>query len=241
MFNIGDDYVAKMNLSPNAEVLEIGCGTGVVTRALASRPSFTGRITGIDQSPPFISAAQRLAVEAGVEQRTTFQVGDVHAIDFPDAQFDAAVAHTLISHVLDPLAMLQEAARVVRPGGTVAVFDGDYASWTFASADHELAKAMEEGIIAAVVNQPRVMRDMPRLLRQAGLERTDTLAYVYADIGHGTFFPSAIEGYAPLVAREGFVPAEQVDTWLTEQRRAMNEGVFFAACNYYAYIAKRTT
>jgi hypothetical protein len=105
--------------------------------------------------------------------------------------------------------------------------------------DHALAKAMEDGIIAAVVNQPRVMRDMPRLLRQARLERVDTLAYVYADIGKGTFFPGAMEGYAPLVAREGLVSGEQVDAWLTQQRRAMEEGVFFAACSYYAYIARR--
>jgi hypothetical protein len=50
-----------------------------------------------------------------------------------------------------------------------------------------------------------------------------------------------MEGYAPLVAREGLVPAVQVEAWLTEQRRAMEEGVCFAACNYYAYIARRAT
>jgi ubiquinone/menaquinone biosynthesis C-methylase UbiE len=236
-----DAYIAKMRLSSTADVLEIGCGTGVVARAIAARPGFAGHVTGIDQSPAFIAAAQRLAAEAGVEPRTEFQVGDVHAIDSPNARFDAVVAHTVISHVLDPLAMLRDAARVVRPGGTIAVFDGDYASWTFASPDHALARAMEAGIIAAVVNQPRVMRDMPRLLREAGLERVDTLAYVYADIGKGTFFPGAMEGYAPLVAREGLVPAEQVDAWLSGQRRAMQDGVFFAACNYYAYIARRVT
>jgi ubiquinone/menaquinone biosynthesis C-methylase UbiE len=236
-----DTYIARMSLSPTADVLEIGCGTGVVTRAIAGRPDFTGHVIGIDQSPAFIAAARRLAADAGVESRTSFQVGDVHALDLPDARFDAVVAHTVISHVLDPLAMLKDAARVVRPGGTIAVFDGDYASWTFASPDHALAKAMEEGIIAAVVNQPRVMRDMPRLLRQVGLERVDTLAFVYADIGKGTFFPGAMEGYAPLVAREGLVSAEQVDAWLSGQRRAMEEGVFFAACNYYAYVARRVT
>jgi hypothetical protein len=83
------------------------------------------------------------------------------------------------------------------------------------------------------------MRDMPRLLREAKLERTDALAYVYADIGKGTFFPGAMEGYAPLVAREGLVSPDQVDAWLTLQRRSMEDGIFFAACNYYAYIAKR--
>jgi hypothetical protein len=64
---------------------------------------------------------------------------------------------------------------------------------------------------------------------------------VYADIGKGTFVPSAMEGYAPLVAQAGLDPAEQVEAWLTEQRQTMAEGIFFAACNYCAYIARRAT
>ena len=45
--------------------------------------------------------------------------------------------------------------------------------------------------------------------------------------------------YAPLVSRTGLLPEEQVDGWLAEQSRAMEEGTFFAACNYYAVFAKR--
>jgi hypothetical protein len=56
---------------------------------------------------------------------------------------------------------------------------------------------MEEALVAAVINNPRVMRDMPSLLQQAGLERVATLAYVYADIGGGHFYAGAIEAYAP--------------------------------------------
>jgi ubiquinone/menaquinone biosynthesis C-methylase UbiE len=49
-----------------------------------------------------------------------------------DGEFDIVILHTLISHADDPARVLGEARRVVRPGGTVAVFDGDYASLTFA-------------------------------------------------------------------------------------------------------------
>jgi hypothetical protein len=52
-----------------------------------------------------------------------------------------------------------------------------------------------------------------------------------------TFFLGAAESYAPLVVRSGLMPAEQVDAWLAELRRASQDGVFFAACNYLAYIA----
>jgi SAM-dependent methyltransferase len=152
---------------------------------------------------------------------------------------DAVIAHTTISHVTDPLAVLKEAARVLRLGGALAVFDGDYASWTFGYADHTVAKAMEEATLAVVVSKPRVMRDMPSLLRDAGLRLIDVNAHVYADIGQSTFFLGAAESYAPVIASLELVAPEQVDTWLAGLRRASEDGVFFAACNYYAYIATR--
>ena len=232
-------YLARLALPPDAAVLDLGCGTGVLARALAARAGAGGRLVGVDQSPVLLAAARRLAEEEGVGARLDFRRGDAHRLDLPDGGFDAAIAHTLVSHATDPLAVLREAARVVRPGGWVAVFDGDYASWTFACADPALGKAMEEAIVAAVVSKPRVMRDLPRLLPQAGLTRAATLGFVYADVGRGAFFPGAAETYAPLVARAGLLPSEAVDRWLAEQRQTMAAGTFFAACNYYAHLATR--
>ena len=87
-----------------------------MTRAIAARDGFAGTVTGVDQSPDFIAAARRLAAEDGVGERVEFVVGDAHALDLPAASFDAVVAHTLVSHVRDPLAVLAEAARVDPPG-----------------------------------------------------------------------------------------------------------------------------
>ena len=119
--------------------LELGCGTGVVTRALAGRDGFEGRVIGIEQSPVLVEVARRLAAEEGVGDRIEFRVGDIHALDLPDASVDAVVAHTTMSHVTDPRTVLDEAARVLRVGGTFAAFDGDYASWTFGYHDHDIA------------------------------------------------------------------------------------------------------
>jgi SAM-dependent methyltransferase len=232
-------YLVKMGLAPTAHVLDLGCGTGVVARALAAREGFSGRVTGIEQSPALVEVAQRLADEEGVGERTEFRVGDAHALDVADESVDAVVAHTTMSHLTDPLAVVREAARVLRVGGVFAAFDGDYASWTFGYRDHAIAKAMEDALLAAVVSKPRVMRDMPYLLRDAGLRLIDVNAHVYADIGESTFFLGAAESYAPLVARSELVPAEHVNAWLDGLRRASEAGVFFAACNYYAYLATR--
>jgi SAM-dependent methyltransferase len=234
-----DAYVAKLALAPMAHVLDLGCGTGVVTRALAGREGFSGRVIGIDQSPTLVACAQRLADDEGVAERTEFRVGDAHALNVADASMDAVVAHTTMSHLTDPLAVLKEAARVLRAGGAFAAFDGDYASWTFGYGDHAIARQMEDALLAAVVSKPRVMRDMPRLLRDAGLQLVDVEAHVYADVGQSTFFLGAAESYAPLVANSGLMPVERVDAWLAELRRASQDGVFFAACNYFAYVATR--
>ena len=93
----------------------------------------------MDQSPILIAAARRLAAEEGGDQRIEFRVGDVHHLDLGESSFDAVIAHTLLSHVADSLVVLKDAARVVRPGGNVVIFDGDFASLTFAHPDPTLA------------------------------------------------------------------------------------------------------
>ena len=229
----GEAYLALLDLPHVAAVLDLGCGTGVMARAIAAREDFAGTVTGVDQSPDFIAAAERLAAGAGIE----FLVGDAHALDLPAASFDAVVAHTLVSHVRDPLAVLAQAARVIRPGGSVAVFDGDYASLTFGASDPRLGEAMEAAFRSIIMSAPRVMRELPRLLPQARLRLTATQPHVLAEAGTSGFFLNLAETYAPLAASAGLLPTADVDAWLADQRRSAEDGTFFAACNYYAYVA----
>lgn len=233
-------YLELIDLPRAATVLDLGCGTGVVARAIAARDGFTGTVTGIDLSDDFIAAAETFAADDGVSDRVQFAVGDAHQLDFRAASFDTVVAHTLVSHVRDPLAVLAEAARVVRPGGYVAVFDGDYASLTFGCSDPRLGEAVEPALQATIMSSPRVMREIPRLLPKAGLRLIATQAHVYAEAGSSTFMLNLAETYAPLTAASaGQLSAAHVDAWLADQRRSASDGTFFAACNYYAYVARR--
>jgi ubiquinone/menaquinone biosynthesis C-methylase UbiE len=231
-------YLKLIDLPHTAAVLDIGCGTGVLTRAIAARDGFAGTVTGIDLSPHFIAVAESLAADDGVADRVEFVVADAHELPFGAASFDAVVAHTLVSHVRDPLTVLTEAARVVRPGGVVAIFDGDYASLTFGCSDPSLGQAIEPALHSMIMSAPRVMRELPRLLPRAGLRLTATQAHVYAEAGSSTFMLGLAETYAPLTASTGQLPAAHVAAWLADQRRSAADGTFFAACNYYAYIAQ---
>lgn len=235
-----DKYATRLALPPSARVLEVGCGTGATLRLLARRGDFTGKAIGVDQCRAFIDAANKFAQAENAGDRLTFQVGDAHRLGFPSATFDVVIAHTLISHVTEPTVVLSEMARVVRPGGTVVIFDGDYASLTYAFPDHNFGCQMDVALANATFNNPRIMRDLPRFLPELGLQLTAAWGDAVVEIGNGSYFKSFAETYAPYVKGAGLFPAQAVDVWLSEQRQAMKNGTFFAACNYYTYLARRT-
>lgn len=234
-----DKYAAKLALPQNARVLEVGCGTGAMMRFLARRGDFSGKAFGVDQSLPFIEAAKTFARDEDVGDRVDFRVGDAHSLEFPPATFDAVIAHTVISHVTEPATVVREMARVVRPGGTVAIFDGDYASLTYAFPDHDFGRRMDAALVSLVFNNPLVMRELLPQLPELGLAMTAAWGDAVAEIGNGSYFKSFAETYAPSVTRAGLLPAETVEAWLTAQQRSMKNGTFFASCNYYTYLTRR--
>ena len=232
-------YFDRLPLSPPCRVLALGCGTGVEVRALKRRVDPEVVVVGIDHSEALVERARTQTATEGLAQNVEYRVGDVHDLPFSDAEFDVVTLHTLISHVEDPTRVLAQTRRVLRPGGTVAIFDGDYASMTFAHPDPAIAVMMEDGLKRAMVANPRVMRDLPRLLRQADLELAAADGAGYADIGTGRFWANAAEAYASVLGRSGLLPLEVVEAWRAEQTEASVRKTFFGASVYYTYLARR--
>jgi SAM-dependent methyltransferase len=232
-------YLPRLPLPGARRILALGCGTGIEVRALRRLTRPDTAITGIDHSPALIEAARRLTTEEGLAGNVTYQVGDAHHLPYGDGQFDIITLHTLISHVDDPPQVLREARRLVRPGGTVAIFDGDYASLTFAYPDHALAKTIEEKLIQLIVANPRIMRDLPRLLHETGLELLEADGTLYANIGSSRFWVGAAESYGVLLGRSGLQPQALVDDWRAFQVRSVADNTFFGASNYYTYLTRR--
>jgi len=229
-----DDYLARLDLAPDARILDLGCGTGALARHLAGRPGFRGTVLGLDLSPALLAAAGQLAASEGVAARVAFRVGDAAATGLPDGGCDAAILHTVLSHVVDPAAVLREAARVVRPGGRVAAFDGDYAGLIFDDPDGAVPFAAHAATLCA---QPRVMRDLAPALAAAGLVLDDVRPYAYAEIGRGGYLLGLLERISAGLIRAD--DADEAQARLDRMRARHEAGRFFAAVTYYAYLAHR--
>ena len=144
----------------------MGCGTGVIARALAKRCDIKERITAIDISAHLVEMGARLASKEGVADKIDFLVGDAHSIVEPQGRFDVVIMHTLLSHVVDPATVLREAQRLLRPDGRVVVFDGDFESLTYATDAPDGGAGTDRLLGVSGHTQGRVMRMMPRLFNE---------------------------------------------------------------------------
>ncbi|MEU5591562.1 methyltransferase domain-containing protein [Streptomyces sp. NPDC020298] len=110
--------VADLGLRPGDRVLDAGCGTGRALPPLRAAVGPSGIVIGADVTPAMLEAA----VRAGRDRHGRLLLADVAALPLRPRSFDAVFAAGLIAHLPHPSENLRELARVVRPGGTLALF-----------------------------------------------------------------------------------------------------------------------
>jgi demethylmenaquinone methyltransferase/2-methoxy-6-polyprenyl-1,4-benzoquinol methylase len=111
--------VEAVQAGPDDRVLDIACGTGLVSRALVER--WGSRVVGLDQSASMLGRARaKLAEDPRLAAKVSFVEGEAENLPFADGEFDHLTFTYLLRYVDDPAATLGELARVVKPGGRVS-------------------------------------------------------------------------------------------------------------------------
>ncbi len=228
------EYTAALDLPEGAELLEVGCGTGAVCRYLATLRG-VAHVTGVDPSARFVARARELAPDAPAD----FMTGDGRALDFEDASFDAVVFHTTLCHVPEREQALAEAHRVLRPGGRLAVFDGDYATMTFARDAADPLQRCADAVLGIVVHDPWLMRGIAPLLAQAGFTGPVLRGHAYTSAGGTDYFRALLDRGADALAARGTVGAGLAEALKAEGRARMADGSFFGHIAYASAVATR--
>jgi SAM-dependent methyltransferase len=128
-----------LGLRPGQTVLDAGCGPGRITRWLGSRVAPGGHVTALDEDHGALEwAAWSLRDLAGGGTTIELWHGDVSALPFADATFDAVWCSSVLGYVDDPQAAIAELVRVTREGGKVVMVTGDAGRWLHLPISPEL-------------------------------------------------------------------------------------------------------
>jgi arsenite methyltransferase len=219
---------------PGDRVLDVGCGPGFYSRELLDRVGPEGSVTGIDQSPQMLAVAKRRSEGFG---NAAFEEGNAVALPVESGGFDRALSVQVLEYVQDFGAALAEMHRALRPGGRAVIWDVDWATVSWHSAD----PARMDRVLAVWdehLAHPSLPRSLSAGLRAAGFEdvRMEGHAFATAELSQETYGGAALPVIERYVREQG---SDDVDAWAAEQRALGERGEFYFACLQFCFSATR--
>ena len=223
---------------PGETGVDVGCGLGHLLCELARDVAPGGRIIGLDSSPEMVSASiarmKKERLTDGVEAR----LGNAVVLDVPDESADFVVVVQVYSYVQDVLRAIQEAARVLRKGGRLAVLETDWDMCIYESRDQALTRRFLDGQWRFA--HSHLPRQLHRLFCESGLTlaRCEAFPIIETQYDPGSFGASLVAIARDAAVRHGVDPAE-ADAWAADIRSRSKDGEYFFCANRFIFIATK--
>lgn len=224
-----------LQIEKGMRVADIGCGAGTAACEMAELVGPSGTVIGIDISEALVDVAKRRAARRGI--KVDLQVGDAAALPFADGSLHAYRAERVYQHLREPAPFLNEARRVLAPGGRIILIDQDWDGVLVDSHDLASTRTIARVTSSGIVNSA-VGRQYYRLLKDAGF----TNVQVYADTHISTnydeygFFP---ELWVNVIDATGALDTKTIQSWLADQQERAKNGRFFLAMTHFLGVGTR--
>jgi len=214
-----------------ARLLDVGCGTGEVARALAGLVGAHGTVVGIEPSATMLDEARRRTAEstANVE----FRSGDIARLDFDDATFDGVTCERVFQHLEAPDTAIGELVRVTKPGGRVVVIDTDWGMHAIHGADPRLTSRVVECWATNAANGWSGRR-LPGLFVGAGIREPIVVAETFTSTDGQRPTGPPFTTMAAVAERAGALSSDDARIWLAQLADAGERGQFFWAVTMFA-------
>jgi ubiquinone/menaquinone biosynthesis C-methylase UbiE len=222
-----------LRLQPGAQVLDIGCGAGADAFDIFDRVGPSGHVTGVDISEALITEAFRRAV--GRNLPITFEVGDAQVLRFLDHTFDAIRTERMLMHVPNSEQALSEMARVLRPGGRMAVHDFDWETQFCDSPYKEITRKIALSFCDGIKNG-WIGRCLPRLFGEIGM--TDVSVSFHTFTATYDFLQLLLGGHIARAVPKGVLSEHEANLWWTHLAQASALGTFLYG--FTAFIVSGT-
>jgi ubiquinone/menaquinone biosynthesis C-methylase UbiE len=211
-------------------VLDVGCGSGTDTIALAQIVGPTGRVIGIDQDAGRIAEANQRAAKAGVSAWVHHYQGDALSLPFKPGAFAVCRSERLLQHLRNPAAALTEMLRVTRAGGWIVVLETDWGTLSVDTEESEIERRVACFEAECMRQNGYAGRQVYRLFKRQGL--VEIVLEMRPDYTmHYTLMKQTLqlEECESRMLRAGLVNVEELQRWQRSLAQAEAEGVFFCS------------
>lgn len=213
--------------------VEIGAGSGAVARRLARRAR-NGRVIATDPSEGLIAAAADLAADLG---NMSCEVADGENLRFDDDTVDTVIFHTVLSHVPDPTALLDEAARVLRPGGILVICDADFAKTSLAGGAGDPLQACADFFAEHFVTDKYLCARLRALVAEAGFDLVDfrvDMRLITEGVGGLTWVGMG----GRRMVEHGLIGPDLAEALVAEYHRRVSQGTLLGSLPFVTLVAR---